>query len=174
MFNFKKKYTIFLKKNFIVNSNKKDSLTKKTNIIYYRFIMVLNQVDKEPFIGDNITLIGKDGKERYLGKVENRNSIYGNENLRVNDIVKEIDFKIDLESKIHKIYGSNFNEIDINDVYSIWLDLQYEYFCGFKTEFEEEDYKELWDSWEEEFRKKNFDLSKEFLEPLDLGIWINK
>jgi hypothetical protein len=75
MFYFKKKYKILLRKNFIVNSNKKDPITKRSNILYYRFIMILNKIDKEPIIGDTITIIGKDGKERNLGKVENRNNI---------------------------------------------------------------------------------------------------
>ena len=174
MFNFKKKYTILLRKNFVVNSNKKDPFTKRSNILYYRFNMILNKIDKEPIIGDTITIIGKDGKERNLGKVENRNNILKNENINVNDEYGKIDFKINLEPKIHTIYGLNFNDIEIDDVYSIWLDLQYEFFCGFKTKFEEEDQKELWDSWEEEFVKNKLNVSKEFMKPLDLGIWTNE
>jgi hypothetical protein len=92
----------------------------------------------------------------------------------VNDEYGKIDFKINLETKIHTIYGLKFNDIEIEDVYSIWLDLQYEYFCGFKTKFKEEDQKVLWDSWEEEFVKNKMNVSKEFMEPLDLGVWTNK
>ena len=160
---FKKKYRVYFQKSLkVLNVDGK-------RIIEHELEQPVENYPIEPVIGDLVTMLAPkspmDAMGRFftlgnfpvewrgLGKIKSRTVIVG-DNQNALEARHRYDFIVTLEPLIVKISGTNFNEVDIEEISDIWWDFNQHIKKDGFTLIQEGDFYDFWDSWVEEFTKQ--------------------
>ena len=166
----------FLRRTYCVNFTKTFTILRKDGrrlFSSYKLTRTIEEVEKLPDIGDTVTIYGKHlGLNQTLGVVEKRQIYLDPKKSKFEKIftsnLTRPDYVISLKPVEEKIYGDTFNDLELDDIFDLWIHLFYHHVTLNEFRFERELGKsdwELWDGWFEVFVEHNLFPFNDFGSP---------